>query len=120
MRNFVFNPFATFLKCKITNFFVCFVEVHSDIALFQETIILKTNLKKHFKTFFKINLNWDEMSFEIKNCISCLLDYLQKNWSHLPMPQFYWFHSKTLLIKDSASENLRKFDAFSRFTIDSK
>ena len=30
------------------------------------------------------------------------------------------FHAKTLLIKDSASENLRKFDAFSRVTIDSK
>ena len=27
---------------------------------------------------------------------------------------------KTLLIKDSASENLRKFDAFSRVTIDNK
>ena len=79
-------PFATFLKCKITNFFVCFAEVHSDIALFQETIILKTNLKKHIN-FFKINLNLDEMGFEIKNCISCLFDYLQKNLSHLPMTQ---------------------------------
>ena len=33
---------------------------------------------------------------------------------------YIYTRSKTLLIKDSASENLRKFDAFSRVTIDSK